>query len=260
MQSADETQLREFCERYTRTILAGAGISQSAVKITFEPKGDIGQYIDYGTYQELNINLSKVGKIKNPAEIVMTLSHELTHAIDSTANKARGRTEAGGYGLLDNLVGDSRQDLKKLANEPQEVIEYFKELNKICYHVNPNERSARLGELTAIRFMQNMHPDAKMQEYIRKSINSYKREQINVVKSMNAVHEIQTKYAGIKKLASKSTQALIEERLNYLASLDHRGMLNSEQELEAIAIAMNSKREDLRADIQAEEDQAKQMI
>ena len=258
LQSADENQLREFCERYARTILAGAGIKQSAVKFTFEPKGDVGQYIDYGTYQELNINLNKIARIKNPAEIVMTLSHELTHAIDSTVNKARGKTEEGGYGLLDNLVGDSKQDLKKLTNEPQEVVDYFKELNRICYHVNPNERSARLGELTAIMFMQGMHPDSRMQEYIQKSISSYKREQSKVVKSINSVQDIQSKYLGIKRLASKETRALIEERLDYLNSLSDRGMLNADQELEAIAIAMNSKREALQIDLQ--EEQLNQMI
>lgn len=250
IQPADESQIREFCERYVKTVLAGAGLKESAVKLTFESKGDIGQYTDYGTYQELNINLQKISKLKNPAEIVMTLSHELTHAIDSSANKAMGNTEAGGYGLLDNLVGDSKQDLKKLTNEPEEVVRYFKDLNKICYHVNPNERSARLGELSAIRFMQNMHPDSKMQEYIQKSINSYKREQERVVQSINSVNDIQAKYIEIKNLASSDTQMLIEERLNYLSSLQSRGLLNAEQEIQSIAIAMNSQHEVIQANMQ----------
>ena len=253
IQSADEKQIREFCERYVKTVLAGAGLKESAVKLTFEPKGEIGQYTDFGTHQVLNINLAKIGKLKNPAEIVMTLSHELTHAIDSSANKAMGNTEAGGYGLLDNLVGDSKQDLKKLTNEPEEVVQYFKELNKICYHVNPNERSATLGELSAIRFMQNSNPNAKMQECIKKSINSYKRTQERVIKSINSVSDIQARYVEIKSLASSDTQKLIEMRLDYLSSLQSRGLLNAEQEMQAIAIAMNSQHEVIQANMQEEQ-------
>lgn len=235
-------QIQSFCEKYARIILSNSGINANDVQITFNAQGDIGTYLDYGNKQEVNINIREIMKLKNPAEVVMTLSHELGHAIDSTKNKSEGKTTKEGYGLLNNLVGDVHSDIDKVEGEEKEVRDLLLKINLVCYRVNPNERSARISELAAIKFMQGMHPDKAMQKYIAESIESYKNYQKSVIESMQQIEELRANYQKIKPIIKNSlTLRIFDERFSYLESLKAKGMLDAEQEREAIRIAMDSK-------------------
>lgn len=253
LKTNNDQELINFCGNYARSILKTSNLDERNVPITFEPKGEIGSYIDYGNRQVVNININKVKAMKNPAEVVMTLQHELTHAIDSSSNKSKGITTEEGYGLVDNLVGDTSKGIESAKDEAPEVYSYVKKLQEICYRINPNERSARIGELTAIKFMKGMHPDKDMQKYIDKSIDSYNSYQNKVIANIAECETIEQKYETVNDksvvkdggrsilVVKDSTKKIIEERLGYIESLKRRGMLDPTQEREAIAIALGEK-------------------
>lgn len=244
LKSQDDSKLMAFCDKYSRILLATNGIDAGTVQITFNNQGAMGEYLDYGGMKQVvNININKVKSMNNPAEVVMTLSHELTHAIDSTKNKLEGKTVgAQGYGLTDNLVGDTRNGIESASSENREVYDYVKRLQEICYRINPNERSARYGELAAIKFMQGMNPDKTMQNYINNSIDSYKSYQDKVLNSISQIDGLESEYMKIKsQISSSSTVKMIEDRLNYISSLNQRNMLDPEQEKKSVEIALDIK-------------------
>lgn len=227
LKNGNMQEIKNFCEKYAKTILEQSGIKASTVPITFNPVGSMGEYIDYGNRQEVNINLNEVRAMKNPAEIVMILQHELTHAIDSTKNKSEGKADKDGYGLSENLVGNLKDIDKNIfvKNESDRPIvqDYFKRLSEMCYRLNPNERSARQGELTAIKFMQKMVSEKSMQDYISDSIDRYNRYQNLVVNDVKNIPSIENEYTSkIQGLIDRNgiTNKLIIERLNYLKQMD----------------------------------------
>lgn len=227
LKTGNMQDIRNFCEKYAKTILEQSGINASLVPITFNPVGSMGEYIDYGNRQSVNINLNEVRAMKNPAEVVMILQHELTHAIDSTKNKSEGNVTKEGYGLQENLVGNLENIDKNIfvKNESDRgvVQNYFQRLSEMCYRLNPNERSARQGELAAIEFMQCMTDDKTMKDYINKSIDSYNKYQNLVIQDMNNIQNIQNEYVTkIQSMIDRGgvTDRLIVERLNYLNSLN----------------------------------------
>lgn len=260
LKSNDDSQIKAFCEKYARIVLASSNVPDKTISITFNNVGMMGEYIDYGgTKQSVNINIDAVKAMKNPAEVVMILSHELTHSIDSTINKASDFESTGkmGYGLKDNLVGDPTQGIEGVKeNESAEVYNYVKHLQEICYRVNPNERSARIGELTALKFMQGMNTDAVMQKYMQTSIDSYVRYQNKTLDNMAEVKTLDTQIktengkmfvvsasGEMLEVKSESTKALIKSRIDYLKNLEQRGMINPEQERNAIDIALGVKKD-----------------
>lgn len=238
LKSGNMQQIRSFCEKYAKTVLEQSGIDANLVPITFEPRGAMGEYMDYGNRQSVNINMNEVVAMQNPAEVVMILQHELTHAIDSTKNKSEGNVTREGYGLTENLVGGLdgiEKDVHAKDNKDRGVVQdYYIRLNEMCYRLNPNERSARQGELTAIMFMKDMQNDDSMKTYIDKSIESYNRYQRLVVEDAKNIPGIENEYVSkIQVLIEKGgiTDKLIIERLNYLKSLD-LAKFNEQQAIE----------------------------
>lgn len=244
LKSNNPQEIKNFCEKYARSILSQSGINASEVQITFRPTGAIGSYLDYGNKQEVNININEIMKKNNPAEVVMTIQHELTHAIDSTANKG---VEVGqnDYGLVDNLVGGTKvselneSDVVKDENGDNfaKVTSFVKELKEVCYRINPNERSARQGELAAIEFMQGLHTDADMQRCIKDSIDSYNRYQTKVLAAVEKVPTMRTEFEnaikGIVKDGS-ATAREIDKMLNYIDKINvkYAGKFDEKQAIE----------------------------
>lgn len=260
LKSNDDAQIKAFCEKYARVILASSNVPDKAIPITFNNTGMMGEYIDYGgTRQSVNINIEAVKAMKNPAEVVMILSHELTHSIDSTINKNADYMagENVGYGLKDNLVGDPTQGIDSVkANESTEVYEFVRHLQEICYRLNPNERSARIGELTALKFMQGMHSDATMQKYMQTSIDSYMKYQQKTLDNMAEVEGIENRIKNengkmfvvsssgqTSEVFYESTKAIIKSRIDYLKNLNQRGLLDPNQERNALDVAMGVKKD-----------------
>lgn len=252
LKSNDPQSIRDFCEKYARTVLSMHGINEGEIGITFNSKDSIGNYVDYGNGQEININIDKIMKKNNPAEVIMTIQHELTHAIDSTKHKD-GRNV---YGLTNNLVGDRKKiavsdndiipsgdSVKDDANKTN-VENFINELKDICYKVNPNERSAREGELAAIEFMQGLHKDADedMKKCIKNSIKNYNTYQTKVLqaiqKAPNMKNIFDSQYKSIVK-ESSGTYKTIEQMLNYIDSLD----LSQFNEEQMIRDAKDAKKE-----------------
>lgn len=245
IKTGNDQELRNFCESYAKVILNSSNMTKGDVPIVFVNSGSIGEYMDYGNRQEVRININEIKNINNPAEVVMTLQHELTHAIDSSSNKGKNITTEKGYGLVDNLVGGVHEIDNIQQKEPAKVFGYVKHLQEICYRINPNEQSARIGELAAIKFMKGMNPDKDMQKYIERSIDDYNNYQNNVLKNMNECETVAQEYeTEIKHLVvNQSTHKIIGDRLNYIESLKQRGKLDPNQVKEAIAIAMGEKKQ-----------------
>lgn len=247
VKSNNENEVKSFCEKYVKLLLVNNGLSEKDIPITFEPVGSIGNFIDNGgVNQRVNINIQKIKTMKNPAEVIMTLSHELGHAFDSAENKLDDAMAGKSvkFGLRDNLVGNSKAGIESASDEDKKVYDYVVRLNTICYRINPNERSARQAELTAIKFMQGMNPDEVMQGYINTSIDSYNNYQTKVLTDLENALKMENEYNELKSLIrNQSTKDIIETRLGYIKSLNQREKLNPEQERIAINIALDAKKQ-----------------
>lgn len=242
--SANEAQLKEFCEKFARKFLQNSGLDSNSYEITFnqfDSNGNeraAGTYIDYGSSQTININISQVKSINNPAEVVMILAHELTHTIDSSLNKQKGNVTEDGYGLLNNTIGvtGGLDEIKRVESE--QVFDFVKELTEVCYHLNPNERSAREGELIALEFMKGLSPNKTMQSCIDASIESYTGYQKLVISDFNNLANLIAKAKEIRTIAKSSkAREMIDERLRYLEQLKEKNLLNISGVKESIDMA-----------------------
>ena len=234
LKSGNEADIKSFCEKFARRFLQNNGVDASSYKITYDKydsKGNekaAGSYLDYGDGGNvININLDKIKTANNPAEIVMILAHELTHLVESYHNKAKGKTVPGGYGLLHNKIGNTSGLANVEMTESAEVYQYVKQLTEVCYRLNPNERSAREGELIAVEFMKRRTNNVRMQSYINTSIENYKVYQKTVLSNYNSVGELMAKAKSMKAQArSVETKNIIDERIAYLNELKEHKLLN----------------------------------
>lgn len=252
--NGNDSEIKSFCVNLSKSILRFNNINENEVNIEFTNEGNfLGSYSDRGFGgQSLIINLEKIKQKNNPAELVMVLTHELTHAIDSTINKSIGNVTDKGYGLQDNLVGgtngiESVRDLmekRKIESDrdinntekrrkyeiAKDIFDYTKKLQEICYRVNPNERSARMGELSAVIFLQKLSDDPEIKSYADASINSYKNYQNKVIENINEVDAMISKFHSAienNKEVDTETKRIIAERIAYLESLKQRDKLKS---------------------------------
>ena len=156
--------VKEFCLAYVNDFMAKRNLKN--VSVTFNEKGQLGTYIE--SEHRININLKKLQKIGSYTELAMTISHEMNHAADA----AKGVTE--GYGGLKDDISEKF----KHTNENSEVNKFIKDLLRLSYKVNPNERRARIGEISALMFMTKVAKNnPNIQEEIRVSVAKYKTYQ-----------------------------------------------------------------------------------
>ena len=93
--------------------------------------------------------------------------------------------------------------------------------------MNPNERSAREGELIALEFMMGMNPDPTMKAYIEKSINSYKSYQDKVLANFAELDVLESQLKAIEgQIRSSETKNIIRARMDYLKALKQQNLLN----------------------------------
>lgn len=253
---ANEAQLKDFCEKFARRFLQNSGLDASSYKITYDKfdrygnERAAGTYIDYGSSQTININISQVKAINNPAEVVMILAHELTHAVDSSVNKQKGKVTEEGYGLLNNTIGvtGGLEQIKTYervnSNDSKDVervnaiYRYAVKLTEACYRLNPNERSAREGELIALEFMKGLTPNKTMQRCIDSSIVSYNNYQNAVISDYRNLEEIISEAKTIRGMCrSSETKEIIDSRINYLKQLKENNLLNISGVKESIEAA-----------------------
>lgn len=222
--------VEEFCLSYVHNFLSAHNVAD--IKVTFESKGELGTF--YDSRHEVNINLEKLRKKASYTELAMTLSHELTHAVDSARNKVAGK---GG------LANDISERYSTSSNNP-EVRKFMQTLKILSYHINPNERNARLGEISALLFMSEVASnDPAIKQEISASAKSYIRYQKN---TKNMIESLPNKIVEYKEqFKSLVSQGAIPrdsklyneilERLDYIESFGLGA--SAEEEIKSIEYA-----------------------
>lgn len=215
------SEIKSFCDNYVTNFMAKNNLA--GIKVTFDSKGALGSYIDAGDTHSININLSKIGSL---TELVMTLSHELTHAVDSSINKLKGLENEDGTGLLNTIDEDiSRTGLTG------ENLSLLKELKNYCYHVNPNERRARIGELSAIEFMKKAtENDSFAQTELKMSVERFKAYQQRTIDLIagnkqkgiptleEKISDFKARFKNASGISAKDSK-MIQERIKYLENM-----------------------------------------
>lgn len=224
--SIPEDKLREMCESFAETFMNAHGLK--TINFTFKKEGGEGTYQDSSDPTQIEININ-TEKIKSVSELYMTLSHELTHASDSAINKINNKFNENHGGLLNDISEDISASVGDKVGYP-----IVKKLNRYCYLINPNERNARVAELSGLIYaktVNNMtdangkkihHSDA-IEKSIEISVQKYIAYQ---KKTMNAISEIKgyLNTLTIPANISPASKRLIDQRVNYL-----KGLLNDKE-------------------------------
>ena len=238
IQNGSETQIKEVCQKFADQFLKNSGVESGTYSIEFgDAKGDLGRYIDKGLNgQSVVIDLNAIRKLENPAELWMTLAHELTHMVDSSRNKADmvdssrnkedGKMSRKFFGLSEhNLVGSVNED----------APDFVKRMEEIYYDVNPHERSARQGELVALEFMMQMQPDETMKKYIKQSLKSFQNYQRNTLKTLQSkVDNLIEEYETGKFSYDVKTMQYVERVMEDLKKMKEEGLLDISDDLKAL--------------------------
>ncbi len=206
--SGTDAEIKAFCEKFADNFLKNSGLQAGTYAIEFTNTGDIGLYSDKGDSQSIKINIDAIRKMYNPAEVLMTLAHELTHMVDSSVNKGLGQASRKGYGLTEhNLVGGVNKNSSG----------FLKRMEEVYYKANPHERSARQGELVALEFMMGMQPNATMKSYIEKSLASFKGYQVKTIKALQV--DVEKLIADYNNGNSQELQGYDEKTLAYISKV-----------------------------------------
>jgi len=214
--------LEQFCQNYANTVMMSAGVPP--IELTFlSNNDDLGTFVDYGTSQKININLKKIAEKGSICELVSTLSHELTHAIEAYANKSVGKCSIEGYGLQNNISND----ISKTSFASQsEAFELLRTLNKYCYRINPNERSARYGELMAFSFLQNFDLSGGEHDKLGEMLKSYvefQGETMDILKSLSNEDFVKDLRNKVNKViasgVSENDRELLVSRIDYIEKI-----------------------------------------
>lgn len=217
--------LRNFCIDYVNSFMNSNGLH--GAKVTFENTGDLGTF--YHGDGRININLTRLSQMEScsVSELVMTLSHELTHAVDYAKNtlKADNGIENRSTGFVDD-ISESIKDAN--LEEGSKQHELLKTLNSYCYHINPNERRARIGELSALKFMESLQAesglDSEQIEQSRKNHQNYQKQTIEIAdaikgkgsKNYRSLEELMQDYQSIRDSLTPTQDKFFTERIKYL--------------------------------------------
>lgn len=199
-------KLAAFCQEYADSFMDSNKLK--SIEIRFVNEGNC-QFVDDGKSHYININLSapelEGGSI---TELVMTLSHELTHAVDASL----------GEGMTHSMDEDiSNIDFPEAEN-------LINRLQSYCYQLDPNERHGRLGEISALKFLNSIYAgDSDMQEQIQNSVNKYSSYQMQTITAAenlpDEIAKFESRFEELKaKGLSRGMRAydLIEKRIKYL--------------------------------------------
>ncbi len=228
--------VQAFCTKFARTFMEAQKLPPISVQIFYDVNlKEYGGYVDSGNSHYIRLNLAYIDSF---TELSATLSHELTHAVDSSINKLQGKAQ-NGLGLVggvsENISGSG------LA-ENSEEFKFLKEIQNLCYLVNPNERHARVGELSGLLMMKEFGKDnPQILSQLDKSIDNfvkYQQRTINALDSLKTrVPQIKAQFDSFVKngTISEGTRAydLIKERIEFLSSVKN----DSKQEQMSIEFA-----------------------
>ncbi len=210
--------LKSFCKTYSDTFLASNGLKP--VEVTFDANGDLGTFSDEGTSHKININLSKINSV---SELVSTLSHELTHAVEDAIKKSQGEVTKEGFGLVNNISNDiSENGIDASTEIGRRQLDVLKKLNENCYRVNPHERTARYGEISAIKFMDELATTDRMRAQLEQTVWDFAVYQGKTLGALQTVHD-DAKFEALMTEANEvysslpgKAKKLFDERMAYL--------------------------------------------
>lgn len=222
--SSSNEEKENFCRKYIAYFMKSRNIQN--IPVQFNSTGALGSFVDKGAEgQYININLSK---IKSVSELVMTLSHELTHATDAMINKHHGQVNQNdNTGLLNNIE-ESIAGSGYGKGTP--VYNLLTRLKKVCYKLNPNERRGRIGELSALQFMVETSNNDDTKEEIKKSIAKFIKYQNNTIDSYKSaisndsnnefsLASLENDFNAIKDSISPKAKDMILKRINYIKEM-----------------------------------------
>lgn len=159
-----QEDIQAFCEEYVEKFTKAYNLTP--IKLEYvSTGGDKGTYVDFGKTSVIRINVKKV---ENIVDLTATLSHELTHYVDSSRNKVAGKYNERNGGGLEHAVNDL--DLIQMYNyyvertkeenqkhpEKQEPIKSFKAYKHEYYMTNPDEVHAREKEAEILLFCKTL--------------------------------------------------------------------------------------------------------
>ncbi len=238
---------KSFCVSYANRFMYSNNLN--GIEVTFEPEGALGEFYD-DSPPRINVNLKRIDSV---SELAMTLSHELTHAVDSCLNKSKGKYNRDGGGLIDTISEDiSDSGLK----ESDPAYKLLKELKNYCYHINPNERHARIGELSALSFIDEMSKDntgknINLRSQLFSSASKYISYQNRTAEMINNLSSAKISawrdmLAGFNKIPSHAKN-MINERIDYLEGMLESGlMIDAEKEsIEAARRIVEAKQKEI---------------
>lgn len=248
MKNGGAHEMQAFCQTYITEMLKSNGIDVGSLEITF----DSGKNLPQGTFfdgnpKRINVNLDKV---KDLTDLVMTLTHETTHAMDSISNTESGITNARGGGLLGVARGVKFDSLGIKKNSEEGVL--LSLLNSMAYHLDPNERRGRIGELAGLKFMSEMAGvDTDTRREVDKNIAGFAKYQKLTIQyaqdlmdpnSKRNLTALRARYEAMKDQLSENVRQAFEEKFNYIEQALAVG-LDMQQEQESIRNAQNISRE-----------------
>ena len=257
MKSGGAAEMQAFCQTYITQMLASNGINIDDLQITFDSVRMVngkevplpqGTFYD-GNPKSINVNLDKV---KDITDLIMTLTHETTHAMDSIANSSQGVFNARGGGLLGVARGANLDDLGVKKSSEEGML--LSLLNSMAYHLDPNERRGRISELAGLQFMAEMAGvDSDTRKQVDKNIAGFERYQelteayvtdlsSNDPENKRSLVALRAKYDAMKDRLSESVRAAFDEKFNYIEQALAVG-LDISQEQESRRNARNISRE-----------------
>ena len=241
-------ELVNFCETYVKNFMKVNGFKPIPVvfKKTKGVRREMGQFVDMGTSQHIEINLNAHKKGGNGTinfpELLNTLTHECTHAADAIRNKARGVMTQDGFGLVNGISTDiSGAGIEKGSDEGK----FLARINEYCYRLNPNERRARLSELVGIKLIADCcgEEDRKIVENTINAAKTYHLRTLKVAQQLgltdssengNELYNLEIEFEkNLRDSLPITAIKLIEERLNYLRAFREKP-LNYEKEMQLV--------------------------
>ena len=259
MKAGGRAEMQAFCTRYITQMLASNGINIDDLEITFdsvrvtssgkEVELPQGTFYD-GNPKSINVNLDKV---KDVTDLIMTLTHETTHAMDSISNTESGVTNARGGGLLGVAHGVKLEDLGiKKSSEEGMLLSL---LNSMAYHLDPNERRGRIAELAGLQFMSEMAGvDSDARKEVDKNIAGFNRYQeltASYIESLtsgnpndpNSYVALYARFEAMKGRLSESVREAIEKQFKYIdLALQTEQARDTSREQQSIRDAQNISR------------------
>lgn len=220
-------EMQSFAESYISDYLQSNGVGAGDVEVVFvnnagAPKG----LFRPGDPAQIIVNLNKM---KDSTDMVMTITHESKHAVDSIKkgdkdekprkNDIAVKIEYGDYGLI--------------KGTPE--FKFVKKLNAIAYHIDPNERRGRMSELAGLRFMQSMAgDDPEITEQVERNIagfNKYQKDTIKAIDGLNsktgpyALETLEAEFSALGGLSlPENLRSAIRAKIEYIKDRMEEGL------------------------------------